>query len=211
MCSRVCCVLSPLEWKTCTSPIMNLLSWRLFTSSYHLSESISYILFQQLTLPVSTYYLTNFICVPHPCHRFAFQVENSKYSSTVFIALQNKWAEVIKCASSTMDSSAPLWKSRSLNQCQTRFHFSAVKIVTRYEWLSSWWSWTHWHRSQCPLGKKKIKKGNGIYKKSQTPVITRHQQSTAVVPVLFGTRDQFCRRQFFQGGVGEYSLGMIQA
>ena len=55
------------------------------------------------------------------------------------------------------------------------------------------------------------KKGNGLYKKSQTLVITRHQQSTAMVPVLFGTRDQFRRRQFFQGGVGEYSLGMIQA
>lgn len=82
-CAHACCVVWAcaflLPWNR--KKVLGV-PWQLFTSSYHLSES-GFILSSSnwpfLGLPV-----TNFICVQHPCHKFAFQVENSKYSSIVF-------------------------------------------------------------------------------------------------------------------------------
>lgn len=132
------------------------------------ARAVSYILFQQLTFPVSTYYLLILCPAPLPqiCFSSVKKKNNSKYSSKMFIALQNKRAEVIKRASGTVESSAALWKSRSLYQCQTRFHFSVVQVVISYEW-SSWWFWTRWHRPQeCLIGgKKKSRKGVAFAKR----------------------------------------------
>lgn len=125
-CVRICCPHHPgmeqrhFVWWHCSPDIASSLP--------NVSVTVvSHILFQQLDLSWVYLLFTNFICGQCPGHRFAFQVENGKYSSTVFYCSAKQMGRCYKILHTTqMDSSTALWKSGNFYSCQTWFYFSVV-------------------------------------------------------------------------------------
>lgn len=108
--------------------MVKLLFWQ-FASFSHQSGMFSFIVVWQLTFSSVYLLLTNFLCVQHPCHMFAFQVENSEYFSTVFIARKNTRAEVIKRRVLLSGCLAALWNPLLVPESISFFCCSSCHVL----------------------------------------------------------------------------------